>query len=342
MTVKSEIRKLWETCFDDPEEFIDLYFRCRYSDDINMDIRKDGKVVSALQMIPYDMTFFSATVGVSYISGACTHPDYRKQGLMRQLLTETHRRMKADGILFSTLIPAEDWLFHYYQVSGYASVFKVAIEELDLDLCFSDYEQNKLDKKYHLTCSKCSPEVFDYLNRIFRERPCCIQHSYADFQDIISDLFLDKGLLQTVKLQGEIVGLVIAAYKGDDLLIKELLFDNEEVKNALLTGVAMYFHTFRALWIKPDANADRAYGMARLLDVEKAYAIYAKANPRENFSFYIAKDKDIPENEGSYIIGNGKVQHVHQDNPIGFPFTIEKATEYLFRKNMPYMSLMMD
>ncbi|MCE2615888.1 MAG: GNAT family N-acetyltransferase [Phocaeicola sp.] len=342
MTTKSEIRELWKTCFNDPEEFIDLYFSRRYSDDINVDIRKDGRVVSALQMIPYDMTFFNATIKVAYVSGACTHPDYRKQGFMRRLLTEAHRKIRANDALFSTLIPAEDWLFHYYQVSGYASVFKFATEKLSLDSFLFDYERNQWNKKYHLICSKCNPDVFNYLNRALRSRPCCIQHSYNDFQDIISDLFLDKGLLLTVKQQSETVGLVMTVYKGNDLLIKELLFDNEEVKITLLAGVAMHFRIFNALWIRPSANADGVYGMARLLDVEKAYAIYAKANPKENFSFYITEDKDIPVNEGIYIISAGEVKHSHQDKPIGFPFTIEKATAYLFRKNMPYMSLMMD
>ena len=342
MTTKSEIRELWKTCFNDSEEFIDLYFSCRYSDDINVDIRKDGRIVSALQMIPYDMTFWATSARVAYISGACTHPDYRKQGLMRRLLTEAHQRLKVKGVLLSTLIPAEDWLFHYYQVSGYASVFKFAIEKLSLDSFLSDYERNQWDKKYHLICSKCNPDTFNYLDRTLRSRPCCVQHSYNDFQDIISDLFLDKGLLLTVEQRRETVGLVMAVYKGNDLLIKELLFDNEEVKITLLAGVAMYFRTFNALWIKPSVNADQEYGMARLLDVEKAYAIYAKANPKENFSFYIMEDKDIPENEGVYIIDAGEVKHSHQDKPIGFPFTIEKATAYLFRKNMPYMSLMMD
>ena len=37
--------------------FHDLYFKMRYKDEVNRVIREDGKIISALQMIPYPMTF---------------------------------------------------------------------------------------------------------------------------------------------------------------------------------------------------------------------------------------------------------------------------------------------
>lgn len=53
MSVKEQVRQLWETCFNDDEAFVDLYFRLRYTDQINKAIIEDGKVISALQMISY-------------------------------------------------------------------------------------------------------------------------------------------------------------------------------------------------------------------------------------------------------------------------------------------------
>ena len=69
----------------------------RYKDEVNRVIREDGKIISALQMIPYPMTFCDEVISTSYISGACTHPDYRKHGAMKRLLKETHRCMYEDG-----------------------------------------------------------------------------------------------------------------------------------------------------------------------------------------------------------------------------------------------------
>lgn len=80
MIVKEQVKALWRICFQDSEEFIDLYFRLRYKNEVNAVIQNGDKVVSALQMLPYPMTFCGKTVQTSYISGACTHPDFRSKG----------------------------------------------------------------------------------------------------------------------------------------------------------------------------------------------------------------------------------------------------------------------
>lgn len=35
MTVKEQVKALWRICFQDSEEFIDLYFRLRYKNEVN-------------------------------------------------------------------------------------------------------------------------------------------------------------------------------------------------------------------------------------------------------------------------------------------------------------------
>lgn len=130
MTTKDEVKALWKLCFTDSDEFTDLYFKMRYKDEINRVVREDGKIVSALQTIPYPMTFCGGVIPTSYISGACTHPDYREHGAMRRLLKETHRRMYEEGILLASLIPAEEWLFGYYAKSGYTPAFGYAVEQV--------------------------------------------------------------------------------------------------------------------------------------------------------------------------------------------------------------------
>ena len=124
MSVKEQVRRLWATCFHDSEAFMDLYFGCRYADFLNEYMESDGQVIAALQRIPYRLTYEGMNVPVAYISGACTHPAYREQGVMRKLLAQAHQSMFREGVLFSTLIPAEDWLKGYYARSGYTLCFQ--------------------------------------------------------------------------------------------------------------------------------------------------------------------------------------------------------------------------
>ena len=104
--MKEKVKALWKLCFDDSDQFIDMYFRLRYKSEINVVIESGNEVISALQMLPYPMSFCGKQVATSYISGACTHPDFRNRGVMRQLLSQAFARMLPNGSFFSTLIPA--------------------------------------------------------------------------------------------------------------------------------------------------------------------------------------------------------------------------------------------
>lgn len=119
--------ELWRRCFEDTDEFIRFYFERKYSDANSLIYEENGKALSALQMLPYPMRWENVTVDTSYISGACTLPDVRNRGFMTLLLQNALQEMYDRGIAFSTLIPAEDWLFGYYAGQGYVTVFDYAL-----------------------------------------------------------------------------------------------------------------------------------------------------------------------------------------------------------------------
>ena len=64
-------------------------------------------MTTALQMLPYRMSFGEASLDVSYISGAATRPEYRNRGLMGRLLKESFEIMRSRNIPLSALITAE-------------------------------------------------------------------------------------------------------------------------------------------------------------------------------------------------------------------------------------------
>ena len=77
MTTKDEVKALWKLCFTDSDEFTDLYFDLRYKDDINMAVREEGKIISALQMISYPMTFCGETIAM--MTAFCSALLYRQR-----------------------------------------------------------------------------------------------------------------------------------------------------------------------------------------------------------------------------------------------------------------------
>ena len=108
--MREKVKKLWKLCFNDNDECVDMYFNLRYNSEVNVAIESGDEVIAALQMLPYPITFHGNSVPTAYISGACTHPDYRSRGVMRELLSQAFGRMYRNNITFTTLIPAEPWL----------------------------------------------------------------------------------------------------------------------------------------------------------------------------------------------------------------------------------------
>ena len=77
---KTKVKELWQLCFHDDERFVNLLFDNLYRDENTVCFEKGGKVTTALQMLPYRMSFGEASLDVSYISGAATRPEYRNNG----------------------------------------------------------------------------------------------------------------------------------------------------------------------------------------------------------------------------------------------------------------------
>ncbi|TGY62369.1 GNAT family N-acetyltransferase [Parabacteroides distasonis] len=274
MDKKQQIVNLWRTCFRDSEAFISLYFDRVYKDENTMTIEKDGKIVSALQIVPYTMTYLGNEISVGYISGACTAPEERGQGLMRELLQKTFEEMERREIAISTLIPADPWLFDYYREQGYTEAFDYSVETY--------IRPNTPVQLPKITVIQpevpTTDELFAYFNRKLRERPSCILHSQDDFFTILRDLQLDNGGMYTALDENEkVVGMAFALTleadtvpSGKKLLIKELLYDSEEIKELLLQELTQQNNVSQTtVNTPPIPPSTLPMGMARIIDTKR-------------------------------------------------------------------------
>ena len=55
--MREKVKKLWKLCFNDNDEFVDMYFNLRYNSEVNVAIESGDEVIAALQMLPYPITF---------------------------------------------------------------------------------------------------------------------------------------------------------------------------------------------------------------------------------------------------------------------------------------------
>ena len=110
--IKQQTRELWRTCFNHSEEFMDIYFDEKYTDEANLTIRHDGRVVAATQLLPYRFTFYGSVQHIGYLSALATSPENRNRGFASNLIHEAHRRLFKQGATLSFLIhPSENDFF---------------------------------------------------------------------------------------------------------------------------------------------------------------------------------------------------------------------------------------
>jgi predicted acetyltransferase len=127
-------KDLYKLCFSviDDDDFVNFYFEKRVSEKTHFQIERNNICIAALQAIPYKMTFCGKIVETAYLSAICTHPLFRKRGLMTELLNKTHKKLFADGVIFSTLIPATDLLAEMYAKYGFQKVFHRTVKTIDV------------------------------------------------------------------------------------------------------------------------------------------------------------------------------------------------------------------
>ncbi|WP_294632470.1 GNAT family N-acetyltransferase [uncultured Bacteroides sp.] len=353
--MREKVKALWKLCFDDSEEFVEMYFRLRYNNKVNIAIESGDKVIAALQMLPYPMTFCGSEVPTAYVSGACTHPDHRNRGVMNRLLSEAFGRMYRNGTFFSTLIPAEPWLFGYYARTGYATAFRyekrtyrLPKEEIDASPSASENEEFQSFTDYN-------EEAYHYLNRKMHERSCCLQHTDADFRVLLADLKLSGGAIFTLSDECGVRALAVAYPDVSPAVshtvppvvfhIGELFSDTPETEHALLTHICKSMEVESLNIITPctDRHTGFDLGMIRIIQALPVLRLYAAAHPEEKLDIALT-DEYLPVNNGYYRLAEGQCTYHRTPLPEQphEQLTIGQLAIKLFPTEQTYMSLMLN
>ncbi|MBQ8502377.1 MAG: GNAT family N-acetyltransferase [Bacteroides sp.] len=335
--MKEQVKELWKSCFNDSEEFTDMYFRLRYRDDINMILQKGDELIAAMQLLPYPMTFCGNEVSSAYISGACTHPKYRNRGYMSVLLQQALTRIQQEGTLFSILIPAESGLFGFYARYGYASIFRQGKQK---------YTMPKLppfDYAPALQTIHNPIELYNFFDHKLREKPCSVLHTFADCRVIMADLRLSNGRIFTLKEDGRIVaGALVTPSSADKWVVNECMANSTELKKILLYRICEELEVPKLEILLPSQPQSKGLGMARIINAEAVLAIYARTHPASRLSFRLV-DAQIESNNGYFQLQNGNCKKSAKPlTESNLTLSIGELTEKVFDGQQPYMCLMLN
>ena len=337
----NEIKELWKRCFHDSDEFVDMYFRLRYSSETTLYIRRGSRIVSSLQMPYYAMTFEGTGIQTAYISGACTHPDFRGKGIMARLLAESFSRMAQKNIPLSILIPANPGLVDYYARTGYAcAFFRSQIEQK-----ISDGVVGKGGLHVEHTTSFGQP-LFDYFTEKAYSRPNYVQHTAADLEAVIEDLRMSGGSVTVAHRapQDRITGLLFAYPEAGYLKITEWFADNDDVRDHLIREAARHYQQSKVVrFEQPTRSADeQSFGMARIINAKMILSLYATTHPEKRINIRLT-DEQLACNNGYYYIDNGACtfspKAIEKEH---LKLTAHELSAMIFDRVRLYMSLMLE
>ena len=377
--IKNETRVLWDKCFSEEDKrFVDFYFEKRYNENDNIFIEKDGKVVSALQLISYPFSYYGKTIGCSYLSGCCTDPDYRSQGLMNDLIIKALKQAKNNGACFAALIPASESLFNYYAGTNFVTTFDYSKIRINLSQQVNETTSQQVSNSVisefqQLIANSQQPssdfyEVYEYFNNKMRARNCCIQHNEYDFKVITDDLELFDNHLLVAKYGEDICGLAFCYLRNGEIYIKDVFAESSAIFSDLISAAAQRFRVTESpshrvtksvsvsinILVPPVAGQKtHRLGMARLIDAETMLRLYAMSHPKMKMEISLV-DTILPENNGTYYINNGtldkknsigtNVVDIEQLTQALFGYKTETLPEKLkaFNNQAAFMSLMLD
>ena len=111
---KTMWKALWSAAFGD-DGWIDSFFRTAFQAENTLAIFRDGQLAAGLAW----MQTSCQGRKLAYLYAVATEPEYRHQGLCRELMANAQEALAARGYAGSVLVPADHGLRQMYAAMGY-------------------------------------------------------------------------------------------------------------------------------------------------------------------------------------------------------------------------------
>lgn len=109
------LRTLWTECFGNEDDWIGSFLDTAFRSEQTAALTRQGRLAAALCWM--DVTCDGRRL--AYLYGIATAPAFRRQGLCRELMEKTHRRLTQLDYAGCILVPAGDGLRQMYRNMGY-------------------------------------------------------------------------------------------------------------------------------------------------------------------------------------------------------------------------------
>ncbi len=307
-----KVKKLWEYCFDDSDSFNNYYFNNRYCSQNTVVIPQANseKLLAALQLNQYQLSFKGLIIPVSYIIGISTLPEQRGSGLMKKLLCYTLQEIYNRNQSFAIIMAIDSRLYKKYQFSF---ISDMSTYHLKTENCRSEKNEFNLEKADQ---SHCHDLALLY-NRAHRQHGLFLNRDSDYFRELLAELASENLHLYLVKNNnsGHYTGYLIYSLTESSMIIREWCYLNKPTLYRMLNYI--YQHNMQVENVEITAAEDDyikhivpinkktdirmlPFMMGRIINVERFFDSY-KTNAKQDFTILI-NDRYLLQNNGTFHI----------------------------------------
>lgn len=124
--------QLYQSVFGDSDAFVDFYFNRRQNAAKSYQKLIKNQTVGLVNVLDLPFVYDGQEQKYALISGLCTAPDMRKQGVMSSLLTEVLLRLQQQGYDAAILSPVDD---NYYKKFGFEALSRANFVTINYTPC---------------------------------------------------------------------------------------------------------------------------------------------------------------------------------------------------------------
>jgi GNAT superfamily N-acetyltransferase len=163
-SVKTQMMALWSDTFGDSDDYVNLIFDAYFNPDLVKYHTHHGSIVAAMMGIPFYIQTDDRVGTALYLCGLVTRPEFRRQGIMTEMIGEMHDHARRLGFDYSFLIPADDHLRKYYEKFGYQTLSYRYCSKLRIEAQNGpNVNESKIQLKF--VCKNSNDEVVSKLRK---------------------------------------------------------------------------------------------------------------------------------------------------------------------------------
>lgn len=217
-------KELWKLAFGDDDAYIDYFYEHADASQVLV-LLEDGVVWTMVALYPVTLSMPGGRSAASaYIYALATHPDVRKKGYGRFILSYVDFYLKEKGMDCVTIVPAEPSLYKFFGTTGFDPCFSTRKVELLHTMVGSPGDGDVL--------TPVSPAEYERIREAYLSDTLHVSYGEGliDYQRGLSQMA--HGDLYRLTVDG-VEGVAAAEYLDDDtVMVKELLLPPAKMSGA--------------------------------------------------------------------------------------------------------------